>query len=92
MRKFVAIALLCALAGGCGSQTPGEEAPPPPLDANRMTSEPGNDASAMEAVAAETDPVLVPMPDSNAAGPSNAAAPGPLGETDGGDTGGNVTD
>jgi hypothetical protein len=76
-------ALLVAGCGGGEDATNAAEANA--LDANLMLELPINDASAMESAANATDPVFT-----NAGEDGNAADM--VGETEGGDTGGNSAD
>jgi hypothetical protein len=93
------IALLAACGGGSDEAN---EVSAAGTDSNIMLEQPGNDASALEA-AANADPFPTSEPvDGNGAIPSPAPAPTPspapsggedqpvLGETSGGDTGGNT--
>ena len=76
--------LFVAGCGGGGEATNG--AAVNAMDSNLMIDEPANDADAMES--AVNAPELTPV--TNAA--EGADANGVLGETDGGDTGGNTVD
>ena len=70
------------LAAGCGTgDDAANRADANALDANLMLEEPGNDASAMESAVNATEPVVA-----NASEGGNDV----LGETRGGDTGGNT--
>ena len=72
------------LAAGCGTgDDAANRADANALDANLMLEGPGNDASAMESAVNATEPVAV-----NSSEDGNASDV--LGETRGGDTGGNT--
>jgi len=71
-----------ALAACSGGDTAANNATGNELDQNMMLEEPANDASAMEAVGNATE---APAETTNAAEDT-------MGETDGGDTGGNTVD
>ena len=81
-----AAALLVAACGGDADDT--ENAGAEPLNAAEMLSTPANDASALESVAGTPEPAAEPVVN-EAAG--NEAVP-VLGETSGGDTGGNTVE
>ncbi len=90
MRKFInatriaAIVTLTSLACACGGEAETSETNvAPPLDSNIMLDAPANDASAMESVGDVVDPAPV----LNAPAEEDGDA---LGETSGGDTGGNT--
>lgn len=76
------------LAAGCGDDggDAANDAGANMVDANAMLSEPANDASAMEAAVNAVEPA--PVANSGAGNDST----GVLGETSGGDTGGNTVD
>jgi hypothetical protein len=73
-----------ALAGCGGNETATNTANLDNLDANAILEAPGNDASAMEAAVNAPEPVAT----TNAGEASNSTEV--LGETEGGDTGGNT--
>ncbi len=79
-------ALALAACGDEGGEA-NEEAGASTADANAMLAGPGNDASAMESAANATEPAPV----ANATEPGNDTT-GVLGETSGGDTGGNTVE
>ena len=79
-------ALSMAACGDDGGEA-ANEAGANMIDSNAMLAEPANDASAMESAANATEPAPV----ANAAEPGNDAT-GVLGETSGGDTGGNTVE
>ena len=82
------IAGLSIALAGCGGDTEAaNEAAPNAVDANLMFEEPANDASAMESVANVSEP---PPLDTNVSQPIDDT--GALGETSGGDTGGNTVE
>ena len=76
--------LLVAGCGGGGEATNG--AAVNAMDSNLMIDEPANDADAMES--AVNAPELTPVTNAGEGADGNAV----LGETDGGDTGGNTVD
>ena len=84
---FVA-GLALAVAGCGGASEPAEEAGTNLGDSNMILDEPANDASAMESAAEVTQPVDV-IENSSA---NESVETEPLGETSGGDTGGNTVD
>lgn len=75
-------ALFVAACGGSG-ETPANQGAANDLESNMMLDTPGNDASAMESVTN----VVEPLPTANLGAEENA-----LGETSGGDTGGETVD
>ena len=85
--RLALIAGASLLAAGCGG---GNEAAADnnmtALDANLMLEQPGNDQSAVESAANATEPVPADL--GNTSTDSNAV----LGDTSGGDTGGNTVD
>lgn len=85
-RLFLALgaALLAAGCGGGNDATTEDNATA--LDANLMLEQPGNDQSAVESAANATEPM--PADTGNMTTESNAV----LGDTSGGDTGGNTVD
>ena len=84
---FVA-GLALAVAGCSGSSEPAAEADANLAESNMILDEPANDASAVESAAAGTQPVdVIETTTTNAAEETE-----PLGETSGGDTGGNTVD
>jgi hypothetical protein len=83
----IAVAALAVAACGDDGGESANQAGANAIDANAMLTDPGNDASAMESVANATEPAPV----ANAAEPGNDAG-GVLGETSGGDTGGNTVE
>jgi hypothetical protein len=84
---FVA-GLALAVAGCSGSSEPAAEADANLAESNLILDEPANDASAMESADEVTQPVDV-FENSTA---NEAEETEPLGETSGGDTGGNTVD
>ncbi|HWT11437.1 MAG TPA: hypothetical protein VN231_01640 [Allosphingosinicella sp.] len=80
-------ALLAAACGGAGDGA-ANDAVANALDSDLMLDAPANDASAMESAANAGDPA--PVAADNGSEETNAADP--LGETSGGDTGGNTVD
>ena len=82
LTTFAGAALLIAGCGGGGDAV--NESAANTLDANVMLEQPGNDASAMESVVNAPEPVVTEP--TNQTTDSNEV----LGETKGGDTGGNV--
>ena len=78
-----------ALAGCGGNETATNTADLNNLDANALLEAPANDATAMEAAVNAVEPVVT----TNGAEASNSSDSGDvLGETEGGDTGGNTMD
>jgi len=93
--KWAVLTGLALLIPACGDDAPvANEAAVNAPEGNFMLDSPGNDASAMESVNDATEPAH--LSSENDAAPTepppgeNAAAV--LGESEGGDTGGNVTD
>ena len=84
---FVA-GLALAVAGCGGASEPAEEADANLAESNLILFEPAYDASAMESADEVTQPVDV-LENTTA---NEAEATEPLGETSGGDTGGNTVD
>ena len=72
------------LVAGCGEGGDASDARTPTLDANVLLEQPVNDASALESAVNATDPVVTDT------GNQRTDAPAVLGNTGGGDTGGNT--
>ena len=95
MRIFLSKTMAWSAAGAaalllaaCGDAEEAENAGAEPLNAAEMLSTPTNAASALEAVTGAPEPALEPV--TNEVG-TNEAGP-VLGETSGGDTGGNTAE
>ena len=82
--RLATLAGAALLIAGCGGGDAVNESAANTLDANVMLEQPGNDASAMESVVNAPEPVVTEP--TNETTDSNET----LGETKGGDTGGNV--
>ena len=87
MAAMIAGASLLAAACGSESDDAANDAGANVADSNAMLVEPANDASAMESAVNATEPA----PPANDSGATNETG-GVLGETSGGDTGGNTVD
>jgi hypothetical protein len=83
------IAGLALAVAGCGGETDtGDEADANLMESNLILDEPANDASAMESIVNVAEPET---PVANTA-ENETDDSAPLGETSGGDTGGNTVD
>ena len=88
----VLVAGLALAVAACGGDTEtADEAENNLIDSNMILDEPANDASAMESVGDVTQPVDVIENETGNDG-NDADAAETLGETSGGDTGGNTVD